>query len=212
MGLLRPSTWSVEGFAQATYDALNPVYGEGAPLEFVAEAVAPIVPVATAAVSATAAVTQGAYYDVGLAKAVDRAQDWVTADTTPAFEPEELAAIQDWAQPFIDWVTTDEPNPVFTEEQSSTIDDWLTPYAEAYTEWYETATPVERVVDVAQEIGTGLAEETSNIITEGIEATAVPITAIGETIVEPIASEAGDVLEGLILPAAIIGGAVLLLK
>lgn len=184
MGLLRPSTWSVEGFAQATYDALNPVYGEGAPLEFVAEAVAPIVPVATAAVSATAAVTQGAYYDVGLAKAIEDAQDWVTADTTP----------------------------VFTEEQSSTIDNWLTPYAEAYVDWYETATPVERAVDVAQEIGTGIATETTDLITETIEATAVPIATIGETIVQPIAEETGDVLEGLILPAAIIGGAVLLLK
>jgi len=212
MGLFKPSTWSVEGFAQATYDALNPVYGEGAPLEFVAEAVAPIVPVVTTGLSATAAVTKGAYYDVGLAKAVDRAQDWVTADTTPAIEAEELAAIQDWAQPFIDWVTADEPNPVFSEEQSSTIDNWLTPYAEAYTEWYETATPVERVVDVAQEIGTGIATETTDLITETIEATAVPIATIGETIVQPIAEETGDVLEGLILPAAIIGGAVLLLK
>jgi len=184
MGLLRPSTWSVEGFAQATYDALNPVYGEGAPLEFVAEAVAPIVPVATAAVSATAAATQGAYYDVGLAQAVEAAQEWVTA----------------------------EPTPVFTESQSSTIDDWLTPYAEAYTEWYETATPVERAVDVAQEIGTGIATETTDLITETIEATAVPIATIGETIVQPIAEETSDVLEGLILPAAIIGGAVLLLK
>jgi len=208
MGLFRPSTWSVEGFAQASYDALNPVYGEGAPLEFVAEAVAPIVPVATAAAAATAAVTQGAYYDVGLAQAVDRAQDWVTADTEPVVIPDIISETIAKAQ---DWVTAD-TTPVFTESQSSTIDDWLIPYAEAYTDWYEEATPTERIVDVAQEIGTGIATETTDLITESIEATAVPIATIGETIVQPIAEETGDVLEGLILPAAIIGGAVLLLK
>jgi hypothetical protein len=183
MGLFRPSTWSVEGFAQATYDALNPVYGEGAPLEFVAEAVAPIVPVATAAVSATAAATQGAYYDVGLAQAIEDAENWVTAEPTPLFSEEQLT-------PF----------------------DWITPYAEAYVDWYEAGTPVERAVDVAQEIGTGIATETTDLITETIEATAVPIATIGETIVQPIAEETGDVLEGLILPIALVGGALLLLK
>jgi len=208
MGLFRPSTWSVEGFAQATYDALNPVYGEDAPLEFVAEAVAPIVPVATAAVSATAAATQGAYYDVGLAKAVDRAKDWVTADTTPVVIPDVISETIAKAQ---DWVTAD-TTPVFTGEVKDNWRDIITPYAEAYTDWYETATPVERAVDVAQEIGTGIATETTDLITETIEATAVPIATIGETIVQPIAEETGDVLEGLILPAAIIGGAVLLLK
>jgi len=190
MGWLTPSTWSVEGFAQATYDALNPVYGEGAPLEFVAEAVAPIVPVATAAVSATAAATQGAYYDVGLAQAIEDA-------------PQAIEAAQDWV--------TAEPTPLFSEEQLTPFD-WITPYAEAYVDWYEAGTPVERALDVAQEIGTGIATETTDLITETIEATAIPIAAVGETIVQPLAEETGDVLEGLILPAAIIGGAVLLLK
>ena len=208
MGLFRPSTWSVEGFAQASYDALNPVYGEGAPLEFVAEAVAPIVPVATAAAAATAAVTQGAYYDVGLAQAVDRAQDWVTADTEPVVIPDIISETIAKAQ---DWVTAD-TTPVFTESQSSTIDDWLTPYAEAYVNWYEEATPTERIVDTAAEIGTGLATETTDLITETIEATAVPIATIGETIVQPIASEGGDVLKDLAIPIALVGGAILLLK
>ena len=211
MGVFRPSTWSVEGFAQASYDALNPVYGEDAPLEFVAEAVAPIVPIATAAVAATAAVTQGAYYDVGLAQAVENAQTWVTTDTEPVFTEEAIDVWRTKLEPVAEWITAD-TEPVFTEEQSSTIDDWLTPYAEAYVDWYEEGTPVERGLDVAQEIGTGLAEETSNIITEGIEATAVPIAAIGETIVEPLAAETGDVLESLAIPIALVGGAILLLK
>ena len=39
MGLLDPSSWSKEGFAQWTYDTLDPVYGEDAPLEAVTEQV-----------------------------------------------------------------------------------------------------------------------------------------------------------------------------
>jgi len=65
---------------------------------------------------------------------------------------------------------------------------------------------------VAQEIGTGIATETTDLITETIEATAVPITAIGETVVQPLAEETGDVLESLAIPIALVGGALLLLK
>ena len=39
MGILDPSTWSKEGVAQFTYDTLNPVFGEDAPLEDVADKV-----------------------------------------------------------------------------------------------------------------------------------------------------------------------------
>jgi hypothetical protein len=39
MGLFKPSTWSKEGFAQWSYDTLNPAFGEGAPLEDVADKV-----------------------------------------------------------------------------------------------------------------------------------------------------------------------------
>ena len=208
MSLLRPSTWSVEGFAQATYDALNPVYGEGAPLEFVAEAVAPIVPVVTTGLATTAAVTQGAYYDIGLAQAVDRAQDWVTADTEPVVIPDIISETIAKAQ---DWVTA-EPTPAVSEDVRDSWRDIITPYAEAYTDWYEEATPTERIVDTAAEIGTGLATETTDLITETIEATAVPIATIGETIVQPIASEGGDVLKDLAIPIALVGGAILLLK
>jgi len=77
--------------------------------------------------------------------------------------------------------------------------------AESYVDYYEEATPAERIVDTAMDIGTGIATETTDLVTGSI-------TAIGETIVQPIAKETGDVLGGLILPAAIIGGAVLLLK
>jgi hypothetical protein len=208
MGLFRPSTWSVEGFAQATYDALNPVYGEGAPLEFVAEAVAPIVPVVSTGLATTAAVTQGAYYDVGLAQAVDNAQEWVTADTEPVVIPDIISETIAKAQ---DWVTAD-TTPAVSEDVSDSWRDIITPYAEAYTDWYEAGTPVERAVDVLQETGTGIATETTDLITETIEATAVPIAVVGETIVQPLAEETGDVLESLAIPIALVGGAILLLK
>ena len=39
MGLLDPSSWSKEGFAQWTYNTLDPIYGEGAPLEEVTQQV-----------------------------------------------------------------------------------------------------------------------------------------------------------------------------
>jgi len=199
MGLLRPSTWSVEGFAQATYDALNPVYGEGAPLEFVAEAVAPIVPVATAAAAATGAAVETI------------TDDWATKTSGfIADSPTYVSDALDFAAASEGGSTVKLAVPSFDFSQWAR--DMATPYAKAYVDWYETATPVERAVDVAQEIGTGIATETTDLITETIEATAVPIATIGETIVQPIAEETGDVLEGLILPAAIIGGAVLLLK
>jgi len=86
-------------------------------------------------------------------------------------------------------------------EQQSFLKD----LAESYTDYYEEATPAERIVDTAMDIGTGIATETTDLVTESI-------ATIGETIVQPIAKETGDVLGGLILPAAIIGGAVLLLK
>ncbi len=39
MGLLNPSSWSKQGLAEWTYNTLDPVYGEGAPLEEVTEQV-----------------------------------------------------------------------------------------------------------------------------------------------------------------------------
>lgn len=39
MGILDPKSWSKEGFAQWSYDTLNPVFGEDAPLEDVADKV-----------------------------------------------------------------------------------------------------------------------------------------------------------------------------
>ena len=86
-------------------------------------------------------------------------------------------------------------------EQQSFLKD----LAESYTDYYEEATPTERIVDTAAEIGTGLATETSNLITESV-------STIGETIVQPIASEGADVLKDLAIPIALVGGAILLLK
>ena len=77
--------------------------------------------------------------------------------------------------------------------------------AESYVGYYEEATPAERIVDTAMDIGTGVATETSNIITDSI-------STIGETIVQPIASEGADVLKDLAIPIALVGGALLLLK
>jgi len=86
------------------------------------------------------------------------------------------------------------------EQQSFTRD-----LAESYVDYYEEATPAERIVDTAMDIGTGVATETSNIITDSI-------STIGETIVQPVASEGADVLKNLAIPIAIVGGALLLLK
>jgi len=77
--------------------------------------------------------------------------------------------------------------------------------AESYVDYYEEATPTERIVDTAMDIGTGIATETTDLVTESI-------STIGETIVQPIASEGADVLKDLAIPIALIGGAFLLLK
>ena len=94
----------------------------------------------------------------------------------------------------------------------SSLREGITPYAEAYVDWYEEGTPLERLYDAGTGIGSGIGQETQDIITGGIEATAVPITAAGESIIQPVAAEAGDVLEDLALPLAIIGGALLLTR
>ena len=86
------------------------------------------------------------------------------------------------------------------EQQSFTKD-----LAESYTDYYEEATPAERIVDTAMDIGTGIATETTDLVTESI-------STIGETIVQPIASEGADVLKDLAIPIALVGGALLLLK
>jgi len=90
----------------------------------------------------------------------------------------------------------------------------LTPYAEAYVDWYEGDTTTAEfisdpigtttggVVDVITDvIGT-------DIVVGSIEAAATPLAAVLDPITEPI----GEGIEKLIVPAAIVGGAYLLLK
>jgi hypothetical protein len=91
----------------------------------------------------------------------------------------------------------------------------LTPYAEAYVDWYQTGTPVERAVDVIFEAGSGTGQEIEDIITGGLEQVPPIVESLGTagaTIIEPIAEPTGDFLESLILPATLLGGAYILLK
>jgi len=197
MGLFDPSTWSVKGFAQATYDVLDPVYGEGAPLEFVAEAVTPITldPVGT--------VTELPIY------ILDTGDDWLSGAIEGAAA---LATTQQQAQAEqvdIGDIVSDLFN-IFSDPDTSP----LTPYAEAYVDWYEGDTTTAEFI--SDPIGTTTAGTVdvitdivgTDIIVGSIEAAATPLAAVLDPITEPI----GEGIEKLIVPAAILGGAYLLLK
>lgn len=94
----------------------------------------------------------------------------------------------------------------------ATLREAATPYAQAYVDWYEAGTPLERLYDAGLGVGSGIGQEVEDLVTGSIESTAVPIAAAGETIIQPIATTAGDTLETLALPIALIGGALLLTK
>jgi hypothetical protein len=91
----------------------------------------------------------------------------------------------------------------------------ITPYAEAYVDWYQTGTPVERALDQITDWGSGTGQEIEDIVTGGLETVPAIVEAggtAGATILKPLAEPTGDFLESLILPATILGGAYILLK
>lgn len=197
MGLFDPSTWSVEGFAQRSYDILNPVYGEDAPLEFIAEAVTPeaiLAPYTETIIPAAK-------------KVLDTGDDWLSGAIAGAGDI--AAAHQEAKEEQVDIgdLVADVFN-VFSDPSTSP----LTPYAEAYVDWYQESTPTERIIDV---VGGGTADLITDVIgtdviTGSISAVADPL--FSTTILDPITEPIGEGLEKLIVPAAIIGGAYLLLK
>jgi len=201
MGLFDPSTWSVKGFAQATYDVLDPVYGEDAPLEFVAEAVTPITldPIGT--------ITELPIYvyekivppaDVWLSEAIEGAADLATTQQQAQAEQVDIGDI-----------VSDLFN-IFSDPSTSP----LTPYAEAYVDWYEgDTTTAEFISDPIGTTTAGVVDVITDvvgtdIVVGSIEAAATPLAAVLDPITEPI----GEGIEKLIVPAAILGGAYLLLK
>jgi len=199
MGLFDPSTWSVKGFAQATYDVLDPVYGEGAPLEFVAEAVTPeaiLAPYTETIIPAAK-------------KVLDTGDDWLSGAIEGAAA---LATTQQQAQAEqvdIGDIVSDLFN-IFSDPSTSP----LTPYAEAYVDWYEgDTTTAEFISDPIGTTTAGVVDVVTDIVgtdivVGSIEAAATPLAAILDPITEPI----GEGIEKLIVPAAILGGAYLLLK
>jgi len=201
MGLFDPSTWSVKGFAQATYDVLDPVYGEDAPLEFVAEAVTPeaiLAPYTETIIPAAK-------------KVLDTGDDWLSA------------AIADVGDVGLTYPTTFKTSGgidigdivsdlfnIFSDPSTSP----LTPYAEAYVDWYEgDTTTAEFISDPIGTTTAGVVDVVTDIVgtdivVGSIEAAAKPLAAVLDPITEPI----GEGIEKLIVPAAILGGAYLLLK
>jgi len=185
MGLLEPSTWSWQGLAEVSYAVLDPYYGEGAPLEFVAKAVTPeeiVKPYAAAEETA--------------AKILDIGDDWLA---------EAIAATGGVGLTYPTTFKTE------SADVPSIVRDLFTPFAESYVGWYEAGTPVERAIDLGLDIGSGIGQELEDVLTGTIEATAVPIAAAGQ-VLDPFAEAGGEFLEELIVPAAILGGAYLLLK
>jgi len=189
MGLLEPSTWSWQGLAEVSYAALDPYYGEGAPLEFVAEAVTPeaiLAPYTETIVPAAK-------------KVLDTGDDWLSAA---------IAAAGDVGLTYPTTFKTSDA------DVAAVVRDLFTPFAESYVGWYEgdtgtaeffrdpIGTTTGGVVDVVTDIvGT-------DIVVGSIEASAAPLAAILDPITEPL----GEGIEKLIVPAAILGGAYLLLK
>jgi hypothetical protein len=90
----------------------------------------------------------------------------------------------------------------------------LTPYAEAYVDWYEgDTTTAEFISDPIGTTTAGVVDVITDvvgtdIVVGSIEAAATPLAAVLDPITEPI----GEGIEKLIVPAAIVGGAYLLLK
>jgi len=205
MGLFDPSTWSLEGVAKATVDLLDPVYGEGAPLEFVAEAVTPEAILAPYTETYTETILPAAK------KVLDTGDDWLSAA---------IANVGDVGLTYpttfktsggidIGSIVSDLFN-VFSNPETSP----LTPYAEAYVDWYEgDTTTAEFISDPIGTTTAGVVDVITDIVgtdivVGSIEAAATPLAAILDPITEPI----GEGIEKLIVPAAILGGAYLLLK
>jgi len=205
MGLFDPSTWSLEGVAKATVGLLDPVYGEGAPLEFVAEAVTPItldpvgtiteLPIYVYEKVVSPAVSTG---DVWLSEAIEGAEALATTQQQAQAEQVDIGDI-----------VSDLFN-VFSNPETSP----LTPYAEAYVDWYEgDTTTAEFISDPIGTTTAGVVDVITDvvgtdIVVGSIEAAATPLAAVLDPITEPI----GEGIEKLIVPAAILGGAYLLLK
>jgi len=85
--------------------------------------------------------------------------------------------------------------------------------AESYVGWYETKTPSERITDVVFEVGSGIGAEVAditgtNIITGGITAAGGAFAEV----LDPITAPLGKGLQSAIIPAAVIVGALVLLK
>jgi len=80
--------------------------------------------------------------------------------------------------------------------------------AKAYTEWYQEATPSERIGEFLIDVGTGTGQEIEDILTGTIAATGGAVSGI----IEPLAKPTGEFLESLILPAAAVAGLYIFLK
>jgi len=80
--------------------------------------------------------------------------------------------------------------------------------AKQYTEWYQEATPSERIGEFLIDVGTGTGQEIEDILVGSIGATGGAISGI----IEPLAKPTGEFLESLILPAAAVAGLYIFLK
>ena len=197
---------TLEEVATGIVNVLDPLYGEDAPLEFVAEAVTPFVETVQEPVGELP-------YAVDLWVSEHLAEtaapvEAVTGGASVIAGSELIPAIK---ESFLEIVS---PSSI-----QESFRDIITPYAESYVDWYEEGTPVERAVDVVFEAGAGVGQEVEDIAVATAETVPAIIEAGGTagatiigSVLDPITEPLGEGIEKLIVPAAIVGGAYLLLK
>lgn len=196
---------SWEDVATGIVTVLDPIYGEDAPLEFVAEAVTPITTDPVGTVTGTPEAI-----DVWLSEHLAEPAQEFSHDAQQAFSLENIAEAVQSVNPFQGWLSDPTTSP-------------LTPYAEAYVDWYEGDTgtaefisdPIGTIAEGIIEVGSGTGQEIEDIVTGGLETVPAIVESAGTagaTIIEPIADAGGDLLEDLAVPIAILGGAYLLTR